>query len=409
MIETEKQASICEKQPYPRTQKTQTRSRRKKLPRVTDWCDGVGRILDQRQHHPIAAHAMFLPIQHVGMDILTHETRKNKSGKPGFITVHDLNAFRPSKLTRSDIIYVLGQEDDVQIQTTDDTDKNGILDREKKTIYAHDFPPITFIEQHIGTGGLTYETLINSRGNVLTRPNNWHDVLNALTWYCFPRGKRMLNCCQVAASELHAMSVVDGENNSMRKRNERSMLQSKLAHFDECGGVLLLPNTKMLETLESRNWVEFFFENRHCWLQNCNADGGVAKMLIFGHGLLEQGLVRVPSMVANCLVFVMENQSDDLVHRFNRSCSAENEKEALILADEILADHLKKLLKSITRSKRKKCVSDTSSLNTDEPGCNFILQFSTIPVPLFGIPGWSVDEENDSEEFYLNRIHSLFR
>ncbi len=48
--------------------------------------------------------------------------------------------------------------------------------------------------------GLAYEQRIFGRGEVITRPGNWHDLFNALVWMRFPRTKRAL-------AELHAAGL----------------------------------------------------------------------------------------------------------------------------------------------------------------------------------------------------------
>ena len=52
--------------------------------------------------------------------------------------------------------------------------------------------PVEFVPQEAKTDE-PYETRVYSRGKVLTRGSNWHDLFNALVWITFPRSKAALN------------------------------------------------------------------------------------------------------------------------------------------------------------------------------------------------------------------------
>jgi len=50
--------------------------------------------------------------------------------------------------------------------------------------------PIRFVPPAAST---QYETHVFETGEVQTRPDNWHDLFNALVWLAFPRTKAVLN------------------------------------------------------------------------------------------------------------------------------------------------------------------------------------------------------------------------
>jgi hypothetical protein len=76
-----------------------------------------------------------------------------------------------------------------------------------------------------------YEVRIARRGEVPTRPGNWHDFLNALIWAAFPVAKRTLTARLRAEKEAQAVA------GGWRLPGARTPLQDALALLDE-GGVL---------------------------------------------------------------------------------------------------------------------------------------------------------------------------
>jgi hypothetical protein len=127
-------------------------------------------------------------------------------------------------------------------------------------------------------------------GEVPTRPQSWHDFLNALVWATFPLSKHAYHTRQAAA--LRA-SVEPG---ALTLPNARTRELDALALLDE-GGVLVLQQspTKFLD-------------------------------LAFGHALYEHLVVGGPRITASALVFTVEALPE-------REAAAE-------LADRLLAERL---------------------------------------------------------------------
>jgi len=78
-----------------------------------------------------------------------------------------------------------------------------------------------------------YEVRIARRGEVPTRPESWHDFLNALIWAAFPAAKRALTA-RLGEEQL-ARAGAGG-----RLPNARTRVQDALALVDE-GGVVVTP------------------------------------------------------------------------------------------------------------------------------------------------------------------------
>lgn len=111
--------------------------------------------------------------------------------------------------------------------------------------------------------GDLYDTRI-ARGEVPTRPRNWHDFLNALVWATFPRAKTALHARQHGAIRAWAFN----ESSVVRQLpNARTRELDALALVDE-GGVLVA------------------------------GGGGRA---VFGHALYEGLVLGVPAMIARAV------------------------------------------------------------------------------------------------------------
>jgi hypothetical protein len=130
--------------------------------------------------------------------------------------------------------------------------------------------------------GLHYEQRIAERGVVATRPDSWHDLLNALVWIEHAPLKRALNARQVA----------DIAANGPR---QRSRGQYALTHFDEAGVVVALDDPTLLAAWDRHDWPALMAGQDAVW-------NGAARPLVFGHALLEHALHPWPWLVAKALV-----------------------------------------------------------------------------------------------------------
>ena len=128
--------------------------------------------------------------------------------------------------------------------------------------------------------GLHYEARIYRQGAIATRAESWHDLFNALMWL-----ERFALKCAVNAAYVREFAQRTGE--------PRTRAQCALTHFDEAGAVLVLEDLSLLARWDRHDWAGLF------------ADGAFARgarLYLFGHALLEQGLVPWRLPVAKCLV-----------------------------------------------------------------------------------------------------------
>jgi Protein of unknown function (DUF3025) len=78
----------------------------------------------------------------------------------------------------------------------------------------------------------SYDGSITSRGEVPTRPDSLHDLMNALAWAAFPLSKKAIH-----ARQFRALSS-EVEEGQTRLPGKRSRLRDRLSMLDE-GGVLV--------------------------------------------------------------------------------------------------------------------------------------------------------------------------
>lgn len=142
-----------------------------------------------------------------------------------------------------------------------------------------------FVEQtpELLRDGLHYELRIAERGQIATRAENWHDLLNALIWLRYPAIKSALNARQVAE-----IAVVGTK--------QRTRVQCALTHFDEAGVVVQIGDLNLLALWDAHDWHGLFWRERDAW-----SDGRI-RLHVFGHALLEHALHPGQLLVGKALV-----------------------------------------------------------------------------------------------------------
>ena len=140
--------------------------------------------------------------------------------------------------------------------------------------------------------GLHYEQRIAERGEVATRAQNWHDLINALIWLRYPALKSALNARQV--SEIGKVG-----------KKARSRAQCALTHFDEAGVVVAMRDASLLAFWDAHDWHALFWRERDAW-----RDGRI-DVVVFGHALLEHALRPHQLLVGKALVVAANDAAVD--------------------------------------------------------------------------------------------------
>lgn len=137
--------------------------------------------------------------------------------------------------------------------------------------------PLCFVPQQDLPAGMAYERYIFEQGRVPTR-EGLHDFFNGLCWMVFPQAKRRLN--QLQAAEIAAAGV----------GGVRGPVRDAITVFDENAALLQAPEA-LWQALAARQWARLFGELRPLW--------GQARLLLFGHALLEKLVLPYKSVTAH--------------------------------------------------------------------------------------------------------------
>lgn len=148
--------------------------------------------------------------------------------------------------------------------------------------------PLRFFAPDGRLSARDYETHILHSGQVPTRVDTWHDVLNALVWLRFPRFKAALNAAHGDAI------AVEADSRRGRRRDALTVL-------DESGVWVISRESRLPELLAARAWYALFWEAR------ARVETAM-RFVVVGHALLEKALAPYPAMTGKCLLL----QSDSL-------------------------------------------------------------------------------------------------
>jgi hypothetical protein len=136
-----------------------------------------------------------------------------------------------------------------------------------------------------------YEMHILHTGQVPTRADTWHDVLNALVWLRFPRFKAALN-------------VAHGEAIAIETEATRGRRRDALTVLDESGVWVISRDPALPDLLAHRAWHSLFWDAR----PRVEAD---MRFVVVGHALLEKALAPYPSMTGKCLTLIADSLDPD--------------------------------------------------------------------------------------------------
>jgi hypothetical protein len=127
-----------------------------------------------------------------------------------------------------------------------------------------------------------YELRIATRGEVATRPANWHDAFNALSWLVWPHSKAALNA-------LHLREMAREE------QGQRGRSRDAVTLFDESGLVLACADARLQAALLEHDWTTLFQTRAASWGEQIAA-------FSFGHALLEKGLAPFIGIVGKVML-----------------------------------------------------------------------------------------------------------
>ncbi len=110
-----------------------------------------------------------------------------------------------------------------------------------------------------------YEVHLFETGRVQTRPDNRHDLFNALAWLAFPKTKARINA-------MHAVEIP-------KEGGRRGRIRDMLTIFDEGGAIVACRDGGVAELMKQARWRELFVERHRDF-----------RIVVVGHAVLEQAL-----------------------------------------------------------------------------------------------------------------------
>jgi hypothetical protein len=151
--------------------------------------------------------------------------------------------------------------------------------------------PLRFIAPAGRLSARDYETRILQTGQVPTRADTWHDVLNALVWLRFPRFKAALNAAHGTA--------MGQETDTLRGRR-----RDALTMLDESGVWVISRDPDLHTLLAEHAWHTLFWERRLAVEREM-------RFVVVGHALLEKILAPYPSITGKCLMLNSDTLDPD--------------------------------------------------------------------------------------------------
>lgn len=139
--------------------------------------------------------------------------------------------------------------------------------------------PVRFVPQGALPAAVPYERYISDTACCPTR-EGLHDFFNGLAWLELPLAKQQLNRIQAAQIAVGGIT------------GERGPVRDAATLFDENGAVLSAPQP-LWDALSRRDWRKLFVEQRPLW--------GEARLLVFGHALLEKLVAPRKNLTAHVL------------------------------------------------------------------------------------------------------------
>ena len=232
-------------------------------------------------------------------------------------------------------------------------DFNALLSDRTPAITVHTGRTLRFVPQ--ATGKQAFESQYEPRcylsGEVQTRADNWHDLLNALVWLTFPKAKAAIN-----ARHYHALQQVTQSPNT----SQRGAVRDTNTLMDESGVIVACADKQLAQLLRDFKWRELFWQRRAEVRQHMG-------FYVFGHGLYEKALQPYTGITGQGIVLEVDT-------------------EFFTWPNDLQLAHLDELMAAFWS-------------NTEH--CRSTRELS--PVPLLGVPGWC--EENNDASYYDNTAY----
>jgi len=188
-----------------------------------------------------------------------------------------------------------------------------------------------------------YEARVFATGEVATRPDDAHDLFNALVWMTFPATKAVFN--RIHYEEMRAR----------RGERLRGTPRDVLTLFDEAGVIVACADRPLATLLAGHQWKALFWTRR----------AEIARAMrfhVFGHAIYEKALAPYKGVTAKALIVDVDEPF--FADQLERQLARLDERAAAYFAD-------------------PRSLASTRILP---------------PLPVLGVPGW--DPANGDPSYY---------
>ena len=230
----------------------------------------------------------------------------------------------------------------------------------------------------------SYLSRIYHLGEIQTRTNNWHDLMQILSWRLFPQSKASLVRRHYQAARQRWLQLDDNDItlDPANNRGRRSAEENLLSLWDEGGLVLLTDDETLAIAIRQFDWRQLFVAQRSRLATHL-------RMLVFGHALMDKLRNPYIGLTANAVILPTPSSwlslpTQQLLPRVDRQLAQLFQVEnGTALRDESL---LRQLLPTpATQTSFTQLLCHPHDLQ---------------PFPLLGMPGlWP---GNDAAAFYSN-------
>ena len=241
-------------------------------------------------------------------------------------------------------------------------DCNALLAARQPPITVQRGFPLHFVEQEYGKLPFEaqYEPRCYLKGEVPTRADNWHDLLNALVWLTFPATKAAINVRHYHALTDAMPDTRAASDTATKCGSERGAVRDMNTLLDESGVIVVSADTELAGLIRDFKCQELFWQRREQVQEKMG-------FYLLGHGLYEKALRPYIGITGQGLLLTVEQVFFDWPL-----------PQQLAHVDRLVANYL-----------------------ADPQHCRSTGELS--PVPLLGIPGWS--EENNCADYYANTAY----
>ena len=144
---------------------------------------------------------------------------------------------------------------------------------EESNLRTESGKPIRFVPP--SSADAYYDVHVFETGHVQTRPDNKHDLFNALAWLAFPKTKARINA-------MHAAEIP-------REGGKRGRVRDMLTIFDE-GGAIVACSGAVADLVREARWSELFLDHHRD-----------LHIVVVGHAVLEQALAPHPGITCKVI------------------------------------------------------------------------------------------------------------